>query len=234
MSDNLSEYTIIGAAFNDLDLFVDLFNKKDRNFYFDFDFVIRVNMDMNRCEFVKLIERLYLTDLFNSEITQDRINLNLIKIISYTATIGEYEFVKSIERLNVPDSFRQDLYDRGLSLSIIYNKLEYMKECLKLLKNVNITDYMIFDAIVSNNNEVVKYLIENGYYTKYEKVMNYASKNANHNMVIWLLKHYDISNFDNELFIGNIHKNYEEINKTAFLAHFSPGVFKYDNDFDSE
>jgi hypothetical protein len=190
---------------------------------------ILMGMAVNNNENLKVF-----VELFNENISNDDFDFNFDTIIDCTVCINRSEFIRVIEKLQLSEEYKQKLYNKGLEESIKTDRLEYMKECLKLLKNVNITDYMIFDAIVSNNNEVVKYLIENGYYTKYEKVMNYASKNANHNMVIWLLKHYDISNFDNELFIGNIHKNYEEINKTAFLAHFSPGVFKYDNDFDSE
>jgi hypothetical protein len=76
----------------------------------------------------------------------------------------------------------------------MYNKLEYMKECLKLLKTINITDYMISDAIAFKGNEIVEYLIENGFYTNYEKAMRFSMDN--NKMRRWLLDYNTDYNTD--------------------------------------
>jgi hypothetical protein len=151
-------------------------------------------------------------ELFNENISNDDFDFNFDTIIDCTVCINRSEFIRVIEKLQLSEEYKQKLYNKGLEESIKTDRLEYMKECLKLLQNVKIKDEYIVYAISNSNNKIVEYLIENGYYTKYRKVMDFAAKLDNYEMIEWLLDYCDKSDFNVNMIKSKIILYREKIN----------------------
>jgi ubiquinone biosynthesis protein COQ9 len=97
-------------------------------------------------------------------------------------------------------------------MAIVGGKLKYMEECLKRLKKVDIDELYIFTSMERNNNNIVQYLLENGYYSNYDEIAQIAAKNGNYDMIKWLFDKYDKYNFTLYLIESKVlYNNYDEI-----------------------
>jgi hypothetical protein len=112
------------------------------------------------------------------------------------------------------DNFKQELYHKCLKLSLSKGKVDSLNESIKLLKVVNIKDHDVLSAMKSGYNNIVQYLLENKFSSKYNEIAQIAAENGNYEMINWLFDRYDKQfDFDKIKKIATDKNKYKKIAK---------------------